>query len=100
MAGKNSGRSGRGTHDTNVHTCVPMLIRIELIINIPHTSYEGLLLAITCIIMKICLTPKCDKDGGGVDHTHITIEGGQVESLSSEVNRGDGERGTVDDGDS
>ena len=45
-------------------------------------------------------TWRCDKDGGGVHHTHITIEGGQVESLSSEVNRGDGERGTVGDGDS
>ena len=52
------------------------------------------------IIITLDLTPKCDKDGGGVDHTHITIEGGQVESLSSEVNRGDGERGTVGDGDS
>ena len=50
--------------------------------------------------IKIYLTSNSDKDGGGVDHTHITIEGGQVESLSSEVNRGDGERGTVGDGDS
>ena len=42
----------------------------------------------------------CGKDGGGVDHTHMTIEGGPVESLSGEVNRGYGERGTVGDGNS
>ena len=42
----------------------------------------------------------CDKDGGSVDHTHMTIEGGPVESLSGEVNRGDGERGIVGDGNS
>ena len=39
------------------------------------------------------------KDGGySVDHTHMTIEGGPVESLSGEVNRGDSERGIVGDG--
>ena len=43
-------------------------------------------------------TWRCDKDGGGIDHTHVTIEGGAVESLSGEVNRGDGERGSVGDG--
>ena len=41
-----------------------------------------------------------DKDGGGDDHTHVTIEGGPVESLCGEVNKGDGERGSVGDGDS
>ena len=46
-------------------------------------------------VPKDLTTWRCDKDGGGVDCTHMTIEGGQVESLSSEVNRGDGERGTV-----
>ena len=45
-------------------------------------------------------TCECDKDGGSVDHTHMTIEGGPVESLSGEVNRGDGERGIVGDGNS
>ena len=42
----------------------------------------------------------CDKHGGRVDHTHMTIEGGPVESLSGEGNRGDGERGIVGDGNS
>ena len=42
----------------------------------------------------------CEEDGGSVDHTHMTIEGGPVESLSGEVNRGDGERGIVGDGNS
>ena len=42
----------------------------------------------------------CDKHSGRVDHTHMTIEGGPVESLSGEVNRGDGERGIVGDGNS
>ena len=31
---------------------------------------------------------------------HVAINGGPVESLCGEVNRGDGERGSVGDGDS
>ena len=42
----------------------------------------------------------CDKDRGSVDHANMTIEGGPVESLSGDVNRGDGERGIVGDGNS
>ena len=42
----------------------------------------------------------CEEDGGSVDHTLMTIKGGPVESLSGEVNRGDGERGIVGDGNS
>ena len=46
------------------------------------------------------LTWRCDKDVGSVDHTHMTIEGGPVESLSGEGNRGNGERSIVGDGNS
>ena len=63
-------------------------------------AMEQTLVHLVCQFNLSLVTWRCDKDGGGVDHTHITIEGGQVESLSSEVNRGDGERGTVGDGDS
>ena len=46
------------------------------------------------------LTWRCSKDECSVDHCHRTVEGGPVESLSGEVNRGDGERGIVGDGNS
>ena len=42
----------------------------------------------------------CEEDGISIGHTHMIIEGGPVESLSGEVNRGDGERGIVGDGNS
>ena len=40
----------------------------------------------------------CDEDGITRDHSPMIVKGDPVESLSGEVNSGDGERGIVGDG--
>ena len=61
----------------------------------PHSIYVQ---QVTQTMVHISLpTWGCEKNGSRVDHAHMTIEGG---SLRGEVNRGDGERGIVGDGNS
>ena len=42
----------------------------------------------------------CEEDGGSSGHTPMIVKGGPVEPLSGEINRGDGKRGNIGDGNS